>query len=104
MKLAVKKTIFNGIEAKPPFVPCCILSNNQISKMKFTHKKECNGILYQGMLDNQKIVVCLKCSMLNFYNNHLWMCPLCKNKFKLINNKNFYHSNKSGEIKETRKE
>jgi hypothetical protein len=71
--------------------------------MKFTHKKECNGILYQGMLDNQKIVVCLKCSMLNFYNNHLWMCPLCKNKFKLVNNKNFYHSSKSGEIKEQEK-
>ena len=103
MKLAVKKTIFNGIEAKPPFVPCCILSNDQISKMKFTHKKECNGILYQGMLDNQKIVVCLKCSMLNFYNNHLWMCPLCKNKFKLVNNKNYYHSSKSGEIKEQEK-
>jgi len=103
MKLAVKKTIFNGIEAKPPFVPCCILSNNQISKMKFTHKKECNGILYQGMLDNQKIVVCLKCSMLNFYDNHLWMCPLCKNKFKLVNNKNRYHISKSGEIKEQEK-
>ena len=103
MKLAVKKTIFNGIEAKPPFVPCCILSNNQISKMKFTHKKECNGILYQGMLDNQKIVVCLKCSMLNFYDNHLWMCPLCKNKFKLVNNKNHYHTSKSGEIKEKEK-
>ena len=43
-------------------------------------------VLYQGILDNKKIVVCLKCNMINFYDNHFWMCPLCKNKFKLNNN------------------
>ena len=86
MKLSVKNTIFNGIEAKPSYIPCCIISNSQFKKIKFTHKKECNGLLYQGILDNKKIVVCLKCNMINFYDNHFWMCPLCKNKFKLNNN------------------
>jgi predicted amidophosphoribosyltransferase len=85
MKLAVKKAIFNGIEAKPPLIPCCITSESQLKSLKFMHKKECNGILYEGILDNQKIVVCLKCKMINFYNNHLWMCPLCKNKYNIFN-------------------
>ena len=86
MKLAVKKTFFYGIEAKPPLIPCCIISQIQLETLKFMHKRECNGLLYEGILDNQKIVVCLKCKMINFYNNHLWMCPLCKKKFNLYNN------------------
>jgi hypothetical protein len=49
MKLAVKKAIFNGIEAKPPLIPCCITSESQLKSLKFMHKKECNGILYEGI-------------------------------------------------------
>ena len=86
MKLTVKKAIFNGVEAKPPFIPCCAVSENQLKSLKFMHKRECNGILYEGILDGQKIVVCLKCKMINFYNNHLWMCPLCKKKYNLYKN------------------
>ena len=45
IKITVKKTLFKGIEAKPPFVPCCKISVEQINNYKFLHKKECNGIL-----------------------------------------------------------
>ena len=86
IRLAVKRAIFNYIEAKPPIVPCCNIPKKEIKNFKFIHKKECNGILYEGLLDNKKIVVCLKCNMFNFYNNHCWMCPLCKNKYNLYNN------------------
>ena len=83
MKLAIKKTIFNGIEAKPIFIPCCNIPSSEIKTYKFTHKKECNGVLFEGILDNKKIVVCIKCHMLDYYENNLWTCPLCKNKFIL---------------------
>ena len=107
LKLAVKKSIFNDKEAKPPFIPCCEISANELKNIKFIHKKECHGILYEGVLDNKKIVVCLKCNMLNYYDNHFWMCPICKNKFNTNNNyeynfkeninyekKNFYKTEK----------
>ena len=94
-KLAVKRCIFIGIEAKPPFIPCCKVSANELKNLKFIHKKKCNGILYEGVLDNKKIVVCLKCNMINRYENHFWMCPLCKNKFSTNNN---YENNLKGNI------
>ena len=100
IKLTVKRTIFNNIEAKPSFVPCCIASQNEIKNMKFIHKKECNGLLYEGILDNKKIVVCLKCNMLNFHENHVWICPLCNNKYSSHNNyeNNLHNSNKEEKI------
>ena len=83
IKITVKKTLFKGIEAKPPYIPCCKISNEQINIYKFHHKKECNGLLYEGEMDNKKIVVCSKCHMLNYYYNHYWLCPICKNRYKL---------------------
>ena len=83
IKLTVKKTLFKGVEAKPPYVPCCKISNEQINIYKFFHKKECNGLLYEGEMDNKKIVVCSKCHMLNYYYNHYWLCPICKKRYKL---------------------
>ena len=103
MKLTVKKTLFKGIEAKPTFVPCCNIPIEQINSYKFYHKKECNGLLYQGDLDNKKIVVCSKCHMLNYYFNHYWMCPICKKKFKLsdyINNNNNDNNNNNNKNNE----
>ena len=101
MKVTVKKTLFKGIEAKPTFVPCCNIPIEQINSYKFYHKKECNGLLYQGDLDNKKIVVCSKCHMLNYYFNHYWMCPICKKKFKLsdyITNDNKNNIDKNNSI------
>ena len=86
IKLTVKRAIFNDIEARPPIIPCCMVSEVQLKTMKFMHKKECKGLLYEGILDNKKIVICLKCNMVDFYDNHFWLCPICKKKFCLYNN------------------
>ena len=83
IKITVKKTLFKGVEAKPPYVPCCKINLEQINNYKFFHKKECNGILYEGDMDGKKIVVCSKCHMLNYYFNHYWCCPICKKRFKV---------------------
>lgn len=83
MKIAVKKSLFDGIEAKPDYVPCCNIKPKDIKNYTFHHKKECNGILYLGTLNKNKIVVCSKCHMLNYYDHHYWMCPICKERFKL---------------------
>jgi hypothetical protein len=88
IKLTVKQTLFKGIEAKPPYIPCCKISNDKINIYKFFHKKECNGLLYEGEMDNKKIVVCSKCHMLNYYYNHYWLRPICKTRYKLKDYKN----------------
>ena len=72
IKITVKKTLFKGVEAKPPYVPCCKINSEQINNYKFFHKKECNGILYEGNMEGKKIVVCSKCHMhksLNEFNH-----------------------------------
>ncbi len=83
MKIVLKETIIKGIEAKPYFVPCCDLTKEEIEKYKFYHKKQCNGIIYKGLLNNKSIVVCSKCQMLNYYERHNWLCPICKQRFRL---------------------
>ena len=83
MKMAVKETLFNSIEAKPDFLPCNDISQSEIKNYKFQHKKECNGIMYKGVLNNKQIVVCSKCHMLNTYEYHQWLCPICKERFRL---------------------
>ena len=100
IKIAVKKTLFKGIEAKPSYVPCCQINSEQINNYKFLHKKECNGILYEGDMEGKKIVVCSKCHMLNFYFNHYWCCPICKKRFKLERNEDFNNNIKHRSIKE----
>ena len=87
IKITVKQTLFKGVEAKPPYVPCCKINSEQINIYKFFHKKECNGLLYEGEMDNKKIVVCSKCHMLNYYYNHYWLCPICKKRYKLTDYK-----------------
>ena len=90
MLIAIKQALFKGIEAKPKYLPCCKIYGDKVKDYKYLHKKECNGILYEGNLDNKKIVVCSKCHMLNFYENQFWLCPLCKVRFhiQIKNNKN----------------
>ena len=104
IKVTVKQTLFKGVEAKPLYIPCCKISNEQINIYKFFHKKECNGLLYEGEMDNKKIVVCSKCHMLNYYYNHYWLCPICKKRYKLkeYQNNNEYSnsSNNNNSISE----
>ena len=96
IKVNVKQTLFKGVEAKPPYVPCCKIASEQINSYKFFHKKECNGLLYEGEMDNKKIVVCSKCHMLNYYYNHFWLCPICKKRYKLTEHRNNHdYSNSS---------
>ena len=95
LKIALKETIYKGIEAKPDFVPCCNLSKEQIQNYKFYHKIECNGLILRGELDNKKIVVCVKCHMLNYYHLHNWLCPVCKKRFRLKDYFNKGKRNKS---------
>ena len=103
IKMTVKKTLFKGIEAKPPVVPCCKISLEQINNYKFLHKKECNGILYEGNMNEKKIVVCSKCHMLNYYFNHYWCCPICKKRFKLEHNDDNPNSKKHQSLNEFRR-
>ena len=103
IKMTVKKTLFKGVEAKPPIVPCCKISLEQINNYKFLHKKECNGILYEGDMNEKKIVVCSKCHMLNYYFNHYWCCPICKKRFKLEHNDEHSSSKKHKSLNEFRR-
>ena len=86
MLLAIKKTLFKGIEAKPKYLPCCNIYGDKVKSYKYIHKNECNGILYEGELNNKKIIVCSKCHMLNYYENQFWLCPICKVRFHLKKN------------------
>ena len=95
LKIALKETIYKGIEAKPDCVPCCNLSKEEIQNYKFYHKNECNGLILKGELDNKKIVVCVKCHMLNYIQLHNWLCPVCKKRFRLKDYFNKGKRNKS---------
>ena len=88
MSLAIKKTLFKGIEAMPKYLPCCNIYGEKVKSYKFFHKNECNGLLYLGDLEDKKIVVCSKCHMINLYENQYWLCPICKVRFQVHNKNN----------------
>ena len=96
LKITLKETIYKAVEAKPNFVPCCNLTKDEIKNYIFTHKKDCNGVMYKGELNNKSIVVCDKCHMLNYYEYHNWLCPICKQRFKL---KDYYNKRNKSENK-----
>ena len=102
MKMIVKETIVKGIEAKPEAVSCCKMTEDEINKATFHHKKNCNGVLYVGCLNNKKIVVCDLCQMLYNYEAHLWMCPICKHRFKL--NEQTQQTNKEETLAKSQRE
>ena len=87
MKVIVKQSIIKGVLAKPEHVPCCDIADEDIHKYNFFHRKDCNGLLCEGKLNNHKIVVCAKCHKMYHYDKHLWMCPLCKGRYKLSKHK-----------------
>ena len=87
LQMVRKQALFEGIEAKPEYLPCCRIDNKEIQNYKFYHKKECNGILYLGTFNSNKIVVCSKCLNAYNYDNHLWFCPLCKMRINVNINK-----------------
>ena len=114
LKMAVKDTLVNYIKAIPndnnindiEFKCGCTFNYNQC---KYYHKKSCKGEMLKGIMNKKKILVCSLCHSLNFYDNYVWMCPICEQrtginilekKNKKIKNDNYYIS-KSKERKKS---
>ena len=93
VKKAIRQTLLLKHRAHPNKMPCCKLN---VFFTEFFHKKACKGILYEGELNDNMIVVCEKCQAINFYERFIWTCPQCLQKFrdnddlndKIINNNN----------------
>ena len=66
-------------KAHPKIVPCCFLN---VLNTLFFHKENCNGILFEGEVDNKVIIICEKCNAINLYERFIWTCPKCKKRFK----------------------
>ena len=96
IKKIIQQTLNIKHRAHPKKIPCCKLN---IFNTEFFHQKNCNGILYEGELDNKIIIVCEKCNAVNFNDKFIWTCPKCFNRFrdkviskkKYCNNKVFNH-------------
>ena len=80
MKICIRNALEDKIPARPTQMACsCSLD---IKRTNFNHKRECNGVLYLGTLNNNKIVVCSKCRAVIYYQRNNWYCPKCDKKFK----------------------
>ena len=71
-------------KAYPKSIPCCGL--NIEDSTIFYHNINCKGILYLGKYNDDLIIVCEKCLAINYYENFIWTCPKCQNRFKEENN------------------
>ena len=77
-KISYIKTLIDKIPAKPNYVPCCKIDPRNVN---FIHNIDCDGILYLGINQGQKIIVCSKCNDILDYNKMLWYCPRCGENF-----------------------
>lgn len=80
---SVKSAIIEGKVAKPKIVGCCEVN---INTTEFYHKETCKGILYLGEMNKRTIVVCSQCLAMNYYDDYVWCCPKCNNRFKVSYN------------------
>ena len=80
LKICVKDAIVNKKKAKPEYMAC--KCNINIENTKFFHKAVCQGELYLGEINSQKVVVCGKCDTLGLYEGYIWTCPKCMKRFK----------------------
>ena len=71
-------------------MPCCKLN---VFFTEFFHKKACRGILYEGELNDNMIIVCEKCHAINLYERFIWTCPKCLRKFRDIKNNSINNNN-----------
>ena len=78
-KINIKHTLLLKQRAHPNKMPCCRLN---VYFTDFYHKKSCLGVLYQGELNGNMVVVCEKCRAINFYERFIWTCPKCYKKFR----------------------
>ena len=70
---ALKNSLRNALLEKKLAVPqtlCCVLNGTQA----FTHKKDCQGVLYDGTYEGRRIVVCEKCKSMSFVKKFNWIC------------------------------
>ena len=102
-KKLVSQTLLLRHKAHPNKMPCCKIN---VFFTDFYHKHNCDGILYESELDDNKIVVCEKCKAINFYERFYWTCPKCGKRFKdkLISSSNESPRRKSIKEKEEIKE
>ena len=80
IRICYKEAIINKVKAKPNKLYCGC--KNEINTLKFIHKKNCQGELFLGELNNKKVIVCNKCDSLSLYDGYIWTCPNCYQKFK----------------------
>ena len=97
-KKVIEQTILLKHRAHPSKMPCCKLN---VFFTNFYHKKVCKGVLYEGELNNNIVIVCDKCHAINFYERFIWTCPKCGKKFKdtLTKNNNENNNEKNYEEK-----
>ena len=90
VKNVIKETLFLKHRAHPNKMPCCKLN---VFFTEFFHKKACRGILYEGELNDNMIIVCEKCHAINLYERFIWTCPKCLRKFRDIKNNSINNNN-----------
>lgn len=74
LALAIKKAIFEKINAAPAILKC------GHSSQGIKHKADCNGDLYVAHLNERKMVFCSKCNALIKYDKFIWICPVCNER------------------------
>ena len=90
-KISYIKTLIDKIPAKPLYVPCCKYDPRNTD---FIHSIDCDGILYLGINQDKKIIICSKCKNIFDYDKMNWYCSRCGDNFK-SNYKNVRHMSES---------
>ena len=96
-KKVIEQTISLKHRAHPSKIECCKLN---VFFINFYHKRNCKGILYEGELNNNIVIVCEKCHAINFYDRFIWTCPKCGKKFRDTKNQNDENNNEKNEKSE----
>ena len=87
-KKLAEQTILLNHKAHPKKIPCCRLN---VFFTDFFHKMDCDGLLYEMVLNGKIVVACEKCKKINYYEKFTWTCPKCGSTFRdnnIINNEN----------------
>ena len=76
----INRTLLIKNKAYPKKIPCCDLNIDKSTI--FYHNINCKGILYIGKYLDNFIIVCEKCHAINYYEEFVWTCPKCQNRFE----------------------
>ena len=98
-KISYIKTLIDKIPAKPLYVPCCKYDPRNTD---FIHSIDCDGILYLGINQDKKIIICSKCKNIFDYDKMNWYCSRCgdnfKSNYKKVRDMSESHSHRDGKI------